>query len=691
MPGPHDELQPATRLVRPRGILLGLVGVVTICVFTPFNNYVLNNTDAISSHFPLAVLLLLLIVVLGINAPLSRFRKTRWMFTGGDLAVALSMWLIASSMPAVGLMRYLPGHIAGPPYLAAERPQAAEMLETLNLPDWIMPTRQADDLVESASEEVIRGFYLRTPAPRDTFWQRVQAVPWSNWFTPAVSWGVFILAVTGGAVFMSLLWHRQWADVERLPFPIAGVYLALTDAPRPGRWLNDMLSARRLWIAAALVFFVHATRGLNLYFPDHVPIVSAGFNLLPYTQEPPIAFSHWTFRMQTVIFTVVGIMLFVRGDVVLSLWVCYVLQQCVRMMAGTYQVNLTDGMIADQTNGAVAMLALWVLFISRRHLAAVLRSFFSRERRGDWFIERVAAVGAGLCFVILVVWLVSAGTTWIGAVVITTALAALYLVLARLVAESGILYSVIPIEPHRIWLYTLSADGVSGRTTGTTHFFSGMFTGMLCHDVRQAVPGYATTALRIEQNTDRPASASPIRSRLTFVAVLVGTLLLAYVLSGAATLYTRYNYELTLDRAVQPLDGGWGSLGMQRLFAVDTTINYQPPRAGPAESHDRLTQVATGAGIIGVLRQTFTWWPIAPVGFLMCWSWGMSQIWFSVFLADVSKRLTLWLGGGAGLQWVKPIFVGLIIGESGAALFWLMVAFARASMGLEYFSLKILP
>jgi Sec-independent protein secretion pathway component TatC len=54
---------PTKRIFSLRAIALGLVGVVAINLLTPFNNYVVANTDLIGNHLPLGMLLVFVFVV----------------------------------------------------------------------------------------------------------------------------------------------------------------------------------------------------------------------------------------------------------------------------------------------------------------------------------------------------------------------------------------------------------------------------------------------------------------------------------------------------------------------------------------------------------------------------------------------------------------------------------------------------
>ena len=62
-----------------------------------------------------------------------------------------------------------------------------------------------------------------------------------------------------------------------------------------------------------------------------------------------------------------------------------------------------------------------------------------------------------------------------------------------------------------------------------------------------------------------------------------------------------------------------------------------------------------------------------------------------IFLGWLAKQTTLYLGGGGALQRMRPVFIGLIVGETLAVVFWLVFSFIRAWLGMDYLSIQILP
>src|SRR4051794_24905223 len=141
IPVPAEPHSP--RSLTLRSVLLGLAGVLFICAFTPYNDYVLNNTFLIGNNLPLGVTMLAFLFTLAVNGPLSRFAP-RYAFTSGEVAVAFMMVLISCALPSSGLMRALPASLVVPFNEAGADERYWQLLRSMNLPHWLFPhfTRQ---------------------------------------------------------------------------------------------------------------------------------------------------------------------------------------------------------------------------------------------------------------------------------------------------------------------------------------------------------------------------------------------------------------------------------------------------------------------------------------------------------------------------------------------------------------------
>ena len=216
---------------------------------------------------------------------------------------------------------------------------------------------------------------------------------------------------------------------------------------------------------------------------------------------------------------------------------------------------------------------------------------------------------------------------------------------------------------------------------------------MLVHDTRESLPGFAINALRVADDAAY-AGQRHWRRALPFFLVMILALVVSYVASGSAYLYTHYAYAATIDDTGQTPINAWGSYTMPRQIVFDDVHNYVPPATGANIAHNRLGHFLFGASVstlLGAMRLRFANWPLHPVGFILVYTWGIGQIWFSVFLGWLAKVLIVPLGGARLFVRSRPLFIGLIVGEAGTAALWLVFTLVRVSMGLPHHAIHFLP
>ena len=680
------------RPVNWRSITLGILGGLFVGTLTPYNNYVLLNTDFIGNHLPASVLMFFLLLVLVVNGLFRRHRRA-WALEAGELAVALGMTLVASSLPSVGMMRYLPGHLVSFFHHSAIDRESANLMRQMSLPDWLWPSFEQTDPAARGNDPVVTSFVGRAVVDDPTFWRRFVAVPWVNWVKPLISWGIFLLSLVGTVLFMTLVFRRQWVENERLSFPLASVYISLIEDPPVGRSLNLLLSSRWFWFAFAGVFVLHGFNALSVYYPKHWPSIPLQYNLVSILSEPPWAYAAWGFKISKVYFTIIGLMFLVPGRIAFSLWFFYVAMQVQRMAYGTYQAQFTDGMALDQMFGALVVLGMAALWVARHHLLDIGRQMIGRaQSRGRYLPDAIAGYSLIISIASLVVWLVVAGASVAGAMVIVGVLMLIYIVLARVVAETGLLYVLLPVPAERVWMYASDLSGGALRTTLKSMFFSNWFFGMFQHDTREALPVFATHAVRVADEVAYESERN-WRKAFPFVVALVLSLMVGFVVSGASTLYIHYSYATTLN-AAQSTVGAWGSFDMPRWIAIETTKQYVPPRSGPTAIHSRVGHFAGGAGftaLLAMMNLRYAAWPLHPVGYLLANTWGLHCIWFSIFLGSLCKMAVVRFGGAQWFRACRPLFIGMIFGEAAAISFWLSVSLVLQAAGASYKAIQILP
>jgi hypothetical protein len=687
-PVPTDLQTRRRGAVTFRSVLLGLAGVVIICGFTPYNDYALNNPPFVGFNLPVGLMTMSLLFVVLINGPLSRWWP--WLaFSGGEMAVAFSMALVSCCLPSSGLMRFLPGALIGPYRQALSRSDLRPMLQALHMPGWIFPGFHGQTLEERMNDPVITSFFDRWPDPAT--WP-----PYLAWAVPALSWGLFLAALFGAMFCLMAIVRRQWFENERLSFPLAQIQMSLIAAPPRGRWLNDTLRQRSLWIALGLILALRLWNGAAEYWPKYVPTIPTGYNFKSMAGDAPMSFTDPNFQKAEIFFTAIGVTFFLPSHVSFSLWFFYLLDQVYRMVMGSTTGDIGKAGDWDEHLGAVLAFALAMLWTGRRHwrliIAQGLRGSRAGEPQGTYLPYPAAFWGLIAGTVGMTVWLSLAGASVIGAIVLVIMLLTLFMVITRIIAETGLIYGQLIVPLYRPW-QLLSIYGWPKPVSLETFYLSGMLQ-TTHYDFREPMPVFASHAMKLNDQLGMPANddREQRRAGVRIFAAMALALLVGYPVAFGSTLWTEYRYAETRDQApVAPLND-WGTGGAPNRYLASPTAEYQ--RGNVRASYSPLGHAGAGFAIVVFLqamRLRFIWWPLHPIGFLMLPTTPIDALWFSILIGWALKSLLLRLGGARLYQNAAPAFVGLILGECLSAGAWLLINLGLSLAGLPYRAVNLLP
>ncbi len=296
---------------------------------------------------------------------------------------------------------------------------------------------------------------------------------------------------------------------------------------------------------------------------------------------------------------------------------------------------------------------------------------------------------------IMIGWLWLAGCTFAGATVMVVLLIALFTVITRIIAETGLMHGQLELPLNYPWVLA-AVWGHPMISPLKTFYFASMLQSVH-HDFREVAPVYASHGLKLTDLTaysgmDTQRDSNADRStRRRIIAALMLALVVGYFVSFASTLWTEYRYAWTQDVTAK-LPNDWGAFRNPQTQIVDATEQYRTsnyhPQARPAV-HFGLGFLLVGA--LAAMRLRFAWWPLHPIGFLMVYTYPASHLWLSIMIGWLAKVLILRFGGPKMYTNAKPFFLGLIVGESVAAGFWLVLGIALNAAGLPYRPVNIMP
>ena len=629
-------------------VTIALAGSVVIWLAVPYNNFWLQNNFISDDFLPVIVVTMLLLLVLTVN-PLLRLLGEGWMLNRRQLALIGALLLFASVIPGTGLMRFFPRMVAATNQQMNTSLQTAQIAADAHFRQALFP----DPLPSKDKQGNV--VMHRTPNS-DAFTYELdvgQSVPWSAWVVPMATWGALIVAMwtmmlgLGGVVF------PQWRERERLPFPLLNVYTAFIGDPnrQEQRLLPAIFSTRSFWVAAGIVFLIHALRGLSV-FTGSFPSVPLSWDLSSYYSDSILRFSTLALKRQHILFLVVGVAYFIPSRYAFSIWFWILVQGLYITLGRAYTPTFNSWHIFDQTFGALLAIAVWVLWLGRAHWAEVGRAMLGRASGGPHSVRDAVA---GWMFALgcagIVCWLVWAGCSLWWSILATAGCAIVSLLMTRIIAETGIPIFWIPY----FTVGSLTSLFPLSWQSPTILFFSAVFSSLLSRTTAVSAAVISTLALGI----DREASPS-YRSRL-----LPGGLMLmiaGFVVCGGVHLYMGYhNADIsTTVRTSASAIQQWSRLGMN---------NYSFFNADRAE---QALAFAVSTALLWACSR-FPTWPLHPIGVLFCQFSIGNLIWFSVFLGWLSKFVITRLFGGGVYRKARPVFLGLIMGELLAMILWTLV------------------
>ena len=644
-------------------VLLAVPAVVLIWIVVPYNNFLLHN-GYIADDYLLPVAILFYVAILLGVLPLLRKWCPRFVLSKEQLATLFGILMLGSLATSGGLLRQFPHSVGMAVHRVNANAALAEAYTELDPPPSLFPDRLA--------------FEGATPVI-DPFMDRLQAgeeIPWGPWARTFLAWSGYILPWWLMMVAMVVIFHTYWRDVERVPYPLVTVMQTLTDVPEGGT-IPRVFKNGLFWWCFGLVFTIHALNQGHGYWPDRVPNFPIEWNLAATFSENPWRYLPGWMSMGTIYFTFLGIAYFAPARISLSIWFFQVVYG-IYVMVGTAYLPPFDWAVIDCHRIAAfityPLLAVW---LARRHLAHIVRTSVRRpktdeERTYRWAL--LALFGGALAMTAWLMW-VNVPLPWCLFIVLMSILFPLSLM--RMVGETGIplLFPSTSYIEHLVRLTPFA------WRTAASAYFSGVAATWLGSSQRVSIGVGVDQALAM-----RGDHGVKQHGRMALMAMAILTL--SIVGCGAVHLYMTYTNDVRLD------GGPIGWWGRWQLEPANYMLMQQVNGSGKLLIAEQGPRLAFGTFLtVGLyaLYQLIPQWPLHPVGLLCVGTWGAGRIFPNFFLGWLAKVLILKYGGSHLHRKARPLFLGLILGEIGALLFWSVFACFRALYGLEIQTVDIMP
>ncbi|MHC4199693.1 MAG: DUF6785 family protein, partial [Planctomycetota bacterium] len=373
----------------------------------------------------------------------------------------------------------------------------------------------------------------------------------------------------------------------------------------------------------------------------------------------------------TVYFTAVGFAFFLATDVSLSLGLA---PFCYAFAAGFFAgygipfggggfiaVNIQKSLFG----GAYTGFFLVLLYTGRRYFLSVFRRCFGLassdhvEPHAVWG-ARVALVGA----VLFAVQLVAVGLELYLAIIYTLGAVMIFLVIGRVVAETGVFFIHSYFFPCIMLWWFLGA-----RAVGPEHLLiMFMVSSLLLIDPRESVLPFTVLGLKL-------VDMSKVKLGRTAVWG-AAALLLGLAVATAVTLYIQH------DRGATTVSDGWTRAVPRFGFNATVRMKQKLEAQGNLEEAGKLSGVAwlrsmspnvpavvgfsVAMGLVLLFtacRLRFPRWPLHPVLFLVLGTYQSRTLAASFLLGWVIKVMVLRFGGARSVDKLKPLMIGLIAGD----------------------------
>lgn len=647
--------------VTPRVVVLALLMALVFGYIIPIVDVKLSNTFLGAAHLPPGAIAALLVLLLIVN-PLLGVISQKLRFTRDEVLTVYITCLFSTLVPGHGGENFFVGTLIGPFYYATQQNQWMEFLQPYLKP-WLTPALTDNGHYGHVGRNVAEGWY-----------EGGAAVPWGAWLVPLGAWGAFIIASYVMLGCLSVMLRAQWAEREALAFPLLRLPLELTeDVDRQDKYgaLGHFFRNPLMWVGFGIAACIQILNGMNLYFPD-VPQVPLSINTGPLLTEAPWnQIGSITIRVLPI---AVGITYLLTSEVSFSLWFFYwliKLQLITCYMMGFLPATLPKSIghlmapqsfTLYQSVGAYLAYVALVLWAAREHLHHVARRAFGRAKAGESEKHEalsypVAFWGFVLSFCFMMGWSVAAGIRFDVALALWVSYLVIAIALTRVVVEGGLLFVQQGWTPLGT-LAQLTGSGPGTWLSAPSVVPASFLQISMLTDLRAFLMPSFIQSFKLAH--DRKIPARPLLALISAV-ILIGFIMSLWM-----------NVKLGYDNGGLQMNGWFAVYGPQQSAKnAEELING----ARDVSLGNWFWLMLGGVSMLGIFiaRSRLLWFPLHPIGFLMCLTYPMTTLWVSVFLGWACKGLITRFGGNDTYRKAMPLFLGLALGDVAMMLIWLAV------------------
>ncbi len=623
-----------------RSLLVGLGFSIGAVFIVSYSELVVKEIQIAICQFNPAALGLLSVLVL-LNGIVS-WVIGRPFLRPHEVLIAYTMTVLAAMIASRGLMEKLLPALVAINYFANPQNRWSEAFFR-HIPKWLVPFDPNG---------------LEAQPPAKYFYEGSNGIVfWSDWLTPLFSWSIIVAGVWMCFLSIATIWRRQWAEHEKLNFPLTQPPLQLVEPSNRANLLRNKLT----WFGFALSAFVFFVNGLNRLFPV-IPQIRVYWRLNDYLTDRP--FNAIFFTPVYTSYAAIGFAYFLPTQLLFSLWFFFWitrLQDILLSWLGYEHmlVNMplypTRLYIGYQVLGAYLVLVWFFWRAALPYLKQVFEKVFGKNNIDDsneLMPYRVATLLAVLGLAVAIGWGIVAGLSpTIAVIEFTVYLGVVVLVMARSVAEGGLMMTETSFRPIDLIRLFVPKHQLGAQNLTILGFTDAVFT----RDLRGLLITPLLDSLKMSESVNLSRRALLLPSVLTMVVGFVTAALYQLKLPhtyGALTMYG-YAYQGNPRWAFED--------HISSILGQDNPPNY-------IRGFFAASVIITYAMVVA--RSHFWWFPLHPLAYALSASWTMIVFWFPIFVAWLVKSLILRYAGIQAFHRYSPFFIGLIYGEFFMAVVW---------------------
>ncbi|MCX7590682.1 MAG: hypothetical protein N2255_03540, partial [Kiritimatiellae bacterium] len=195
-----------------RAVILGVLAAILMGAGGQYAiKYIPGLWMLIRGQLPVSVFGGVVVFVLLVNPLLGRLHSSLRL-RPAEIAVIMALVLIACGIAEAGMMRYFPRNLVLPIHQNRLMPGWQKVNVLSYAPSLLLANGG------QYSERVVNGFIGPMGVPGHPI--PITAVPWYAWWKPLLLWSGIIGSTMLAVVSLSLIIYRQWAERERLRYPL---------------------------------------------------------------------------------------------------------------------------------------------------------------------------------------------------------------------------------------------------------------------------------------------------------------------------------------------------------------------------------------------------------------------------------------------------------------------------------------